>query len=409
MLGAIIVEDDASEVPNVFLNMPELVLLFSHIPAHDLLNRYASVTGDALFSHEDNNVANGVEFTLVNGQYQPTASMVQGKWTRMRLIFSSLTTSLELQMTSNTIGCEWHLLAKDGIYVEGAPRRFGETVYMGPGNRVDVVMKCASSGNVILGTATMANIITIVVSSTADIPDIALPQFSPYRPDYLADVYTATTTTTFSLNFQGVNGGCTVNGNAWDGSTATGSMVTGSIQEWDVRGVNRHPFHIHVNSYQLSGVTSATDFFMAGDWHDVLYAPMGVTVDKYFFAVDSFVTKSVLHCHFLPHEDLGCMGYMQHTGTAGATTGLSGHGMSCLGTSTATGDGTAVYTSACDLVTVAPSSEPSASPTSVPSSMPISSPPSTVPTSHPSFTPTYHPSHTTSYQLKFQQVCLIVC
>jgi FtsP/CotA-like multicopper oxidase with cupredoxin domain len=102
--------------------MPELVLLMAYTPANDLLNRYTCITGDDLFSHEDNSVGSGVEFTLVNGQYQPTASVEQGQWTRLRLIFSSLATSLELQMTTNTAECEWHLLAKDGIYVEGAPR-----------------------------------------------------------------------------------------------------------------------------------------------------------------------------------------------------------------------------------------------------------------------------------------------
>jgi hypothetical protein len=278
---------------------------------------------------------------------------------------------------------------------------------MGPGNRVDVVMRCSASGTVILGTAETSNIVTITVSSSSSASDNDLPKFTPYRPDYLADVLTATTTTTFSLNFQGANGGCTINGNAWDGSTATGSMVAGSVQEWEVRGLDRHPFHIHVNSYQLSGVTSTSDFFVSGDWHDVLYAPTGVEVQKYFFAVDSFVTKSVLHCHFLPHEDLGCMGYMQHTGTEGATTGLTGHAMSCLGTST----DTAVYTSACALVTESPSSVPSSSLSSLPSTVPSPSPsssPSRAPVS-PSSAPTLQPSHSTSYSLQFQQVCVYVC
>lgn len=95
------------------------------------------------------------------------------------------------------------------------------------------------------------------------------------------------------------------------------------------------------------------------------------------------------------------MGYMQHTGTEGATTGLTGHAMSCLGSST----GTAVYTSACALVTGAPSSVPSPAPSSLPSGVPSFSPtplPSTTPVS-PSSAPSLLPSHSTSYRLQFQQ------
>ena len=174
--------------------------------------------------------------------------------------------------------------------------------------------------------------------SSSEMHDGDLPQFTPYRPDYLADLYThQDNTSKFSLEFAFGGGGCTINGESWDAVTPLGEMETGSIQEWTVSGSNFHPYHLHVNSYQLGDVTEISgNYFMEGDWHDVLSPPSGVAVGKYFFAVDSFVTKSVIHCHFLNHEDLGCMGFMQHTGDEGATTGLSGHSMACLGTSTGT-------------------------------------------------------------------------
>jgi FtsP/CotA-like multicopper oxidase with cupredoxin domain len=234
LLGAIVVEDDPAEVPAAILNLPEHILLLSHIPADDLLRRYVSVTGDDLFNHVDNIVGPGAEFTLVNGQYQPVASIEQGRWLRMRIIFSSLTLSLQLQMTSNDIGCEWHLLAKDGIYVEGAPRSFGSVMYFGPGSRADVVVRCSSVGTAVFGTSTadpdqviQSNIISLSVSVPADGggPDGDLPIFTPFRPDYLADVLTATETTTFMADFQGTPGSCLINGNAWDGSTPVGTMV----------------------------------------------------------------------------------------------------------------------------------------------------------------------------------------
>ena len=353
MIGVLIVEDAADEVPAAFHDMSEVVLLMSDTPVGNLMTTYTSTTGDALFASPDNLYTASSEFVLVNGQYQPTGSVVQGEWTRVRLIYSGLDLALELQMTTNTAGCEWFLLAKDGIYVEGAPRTLGDTVFLGPGNRADVVMRCASSGEVVLGSTNTAgdqaqqtNIVTLTVAASSAEPDADLPQFTPYHPDYLADLYTSTDTSTFDLSFARGSGGCTINGESWDGIDPLGYVETGSIQEWTVSGTARHPYHLHVNSYQLKGVTDSTGYFKDGDWHDVLYPPSGVTVDKTVFAVDSFVTKSIIHCHFLPHEDLGCMGYMQHTGDDGATTGLTGHAMSCVGTST----GTHGYHTDCTLV-----------------------------------------------------------
>jgi hypothetical protein len=121
-------------------------------------------------------------------------------------------------------------------------------------------------------------------------------------------------------------------------------QVAGSIQKWTVRGNDKHPFHLHVNSYQLQGVTGdSSGFFVEGDWHDVMFPPLGVQITSYMFPVDSFVTKSVIHCHFLPHEDLGCMGFIRHTGTEGATTGLTGHALSCTTAST----GSLIYYTNC--------------------------------------------------------------
>jgi FtsP/CotA-like multicopper oxidase with cupredoxin domain len=353
LVGAIIVEDEEGDIPPAFVGMPEMVLLMADTPVTNLIEKYICETGDDLFTSPDNVYTQDDEFVLVNGQYQPTGSVNQGEWTRLRLIFSGLSVALELQMTTNTAECEWFLLAKDGIYVEGAPRKLGDTVFLGPGNRADVVMRCSAVGEVVLGSTNTAsdqaqqtNIVTLTVEASTASPDQDLPQFTPYHPDYLADLYTSTNTSTFDLSFAFGGGGCTINGESWDGSTSLGSMEMGSIQEWTVSGINKHPYHLHVNSYQLKDVTDDSGYFKDGDWHDCLYPPSGVSVDKTLFAVDSYVTKSIIHCHFLPHEDKGCMGYMQHTGDHGATTGLTGHAMWCLGTST----GSAEYYNNCTLV-----------------------------------------------------------
>jgi hypothetical protein len=110
------------------------------------------------------------------------------------VIFSGLETALELTMTSDSASCEWQLLARDGIYVSPAPRTFGDTMYMAPGNRADVVLRCSAAGTLVLGTTSTANqrveqtnILTITVEASST-TDEDLPIFTPDRLDYLATV-----------------------------------------------------------------------------------------------------------------------------------------------------------------------------------------------------------------------------
>jgi FtsP/CotA-like multicopper oxidase with cupredoxin domain len=39
---------------------------------------------------------------------------------------------------------------------------------------------------------------------------------------------------------------------SWD-HTAHGFMEVGTIQKWSLAGVDNHPWHIHINSFQLAG------------------------------------------------------------------------------------------------------------------------------------------------------------
>jgi hypothetical protein len=56
----------------------------------------------------------------------------------------------------------------------------------------------------------------------------------------------------------------------------------------------------------------------------VLFIPTGFTISQIHHHFADFEGKVVLHCHFLNHEDLGCMGYWTITGSNGTrATGLS--------------------------------------------------------------------------------------
>lgn len=88
-------------------------------------------------------------------------------------------------------------------------------------------------------------------------------------------------------------------------------------QEWTIASmVSSHPFHIHVNPFQVVSYTDPSGNVVAMDqWRDTLYVPQGAsyTIRSRF---EDFVGDSVLHCHILDHEDQGMMMCLRFTGPA---------------------------------------------------------------------------------------------
>ena len=54
-----------------------------------------------------------------------------------------------------------------------------------------------------------------------------------------------------------------------DYTTYLDSFEVGTVNQLDVQGMNRHPFHLHVNSYQIASTPTGTHggYFAVGDWH----------------------------------------------------------------------------------------------------------------------------------------------
>ena len=110
------------------------------------------------------------------------------------------------------------------------------------------------------------------------------------------------------------------------GQNANRYLKLESIDEWTLTSTNGgHPFHIHVNPFQIQSVyktdkknqrisgdltlEKGTDLLfngLNGVWKDTLFVPEGYEVvvrTKY----EKYSGDFVLHCHILNHEDLGMM------------------------------------------------------------------------------------------------------
>ena len=74
------------------------------------------------------------------------------------------------------------------------------------------------------------------------------------------------------------------------------AFAVGSVHTIQLSGVNAHPFHLHVNHFQLQADPADThgSYFLAGDWHDVLFMPTNNINVK--FQADKFTGPAVIQC-----------------------------------------------------------------------------------------------------------------
>lgn len=82
-----------------------------------------------------------------------------------------------------------------------------------------------------------------------------------------------------------------------------------TAEEWTVQAVSEnHPFHIHVNPFQVVMRTDAAgkNRKPMSVWRDTLFIQRGETYTIRSRFKD-FLGKTVIHCHFLDHEDQGMM------------------------------------------------------------------------------------------------------
>ena len=79
------------------------------------------------------------------------------------------------------------------------------------------------------------------------------------------------------------------------------------MEEWTLQNPSNvtHPFHIHINPFQVVAIGGVP--LPQPEWRDTIDIPKNggtVTIRSRF---EDFTGLTVLHCHIIPHEDLGMM------------------------------------------------------------------------------------------------------
>ncbi|MHC2282128.1 L-ascorbate oxidase [Bradyrhizobium diazoefficiens] len=146
--------------------------------------------------------------------------------------------------------------------------------------------------------------------------DLHLTSFAPH-PDVTDNEIKGHQTADLRIGGTGFG----VNGVPYDPKGAPRVLLLGSADEWTLTaGVPGHPFHIHVNPFQIMEIRNSSNVDVSvdgeaddlqyanlkGEWRDTLFVKAGYTVttrSRYRRYIGDFV----LHCHILDHEDQGMM------------------------------------------------------------------------------------------------------
>eukprot|EP00946_MAST-07B_sp_MAST-7B-sp1_P003651 g3651.t1 len=354
MSGALIVEPlDTSTWPQALTAMDEEVLLLQHL-CFENKGKYQSSTPyinhlevvkwglDNLHPepvYQDPDAAK--DYYLVNGEYLPNVTMSPGQFKRFRLIGAGTSAFLELQIVGKSL-CEMWVLQKDGVWV-GSESYLVTRPLMTPGMRLDIAVRCNSSGFYSFESQPNAPYHAKLAKSTAvfagpifgievvGLPVVMkIPRILPDRPKYLPDLtgpsFSTIVDSTLELNFETEGGpfrygppfpAMHINGEAFsDKDHFIHNMTLGKIETWNVGiagdsdvGAGNHPFHVHVNPFQVVSISGGTLVeslgVRVGEYRDTI--PLSQSLGRIMirFVPDRFVGRALIHCHMVPHVDLG--------------------------------------------------------------------------------------------------------
>ena len=320
---------------------------------------------------------------LLNGLLQPTLTIAADTWYRVRIVFATISNNLQAGFCDESDGdhdptclahtdpferhgnttCSVLLLAKDGIYVSPTPRAVGD-LWLAPGNRADILIKCPAGSHSFNSYAEFfqvpdrqqetfrQNIVVIEATTDASLADqstsgCAIEEFVPTRPCYLASLTDAAlasaglnadslfaadsgtedlTNFNFSLNVHSYITNPSGTDRVFRGEyNYDWSMPGGVPIQTRLEGVIVHPFHQHVNPFQLqlppwdgknwSAISMLTPerqesidrrfnrMFEPGDWQDTLLLPLQDFMTIRFQTAHFGDELVPVHCHILSHSD----------------------------------------------------------------------------------------------------------
>jgi suppressor of ftsI len=246
----------------------------------------------------------------VNGQINPALTMAPGETQLWRL--ANVGAEMFYQLRLN--GHAFHVIAEDGNPVWDV--RTADALVLPPGKRFDVLVQAGEVGTHSFETITYdqgnhiypeVQLATLTIEGDAQ-PPAALP--ASIAEDRDLDSVDIATERDIFFNDVDDDPIFEVNGQQFDPNRIDELVQLGTVEEWTIRNVTaeQHPFHIHVNDFQVVSINGQP--YNAANLQDVVILPVGGEVVIRIPFMD-YPGKFVFHCHILFHEDHGMMAVVE--------------------------------------------------------------------------------------------------
>ncbi|RLT12601.1 MAG: multicopper oxidase family protein [Planctomycetota bacterium] len=256
------------------------------------------------------NINSGAPTTrTINSQVQPKVSIAPGETQLWHIANIGADIYYKLAMG----GRKFTIIAEDGYPVWNVTS--ATTLLMPPGKRFDVLVQGPPKGVSYLVTKPYSTgpwgdqypgvvMATIVSKGTPQTP-LPMPTAGLVpKSDLSTAKIDASRTFVFSENPN--TNQFYINGVQYDPNVVNVTVPLGSTEEWTIVNAaqEQHPFHIHINDYQVMSINGAP--YQANSLQDTINLPYGgyVVIRQKF---TQFKGKFVFHCHILGHEDNGMM------------------------------------------------------------------------------------------------------
>jgi FtsP/CotA-like multicopper oxidase with cupredoxin domain len=278
---------------------------------------------------------------LVNGQYAPTISMRTGEVQLWRLINAAVQGTLNV-----TLPVVFKQTAQDGV--QYAWENYSNTqngrqnVKLAPANRMDLLVQAPTSAGCYEVKQGNATILYIKVTGNTVSSPTPLPskrEEYPELPIFLKDIDPAVIRVRREIVYNSRNSipvspvtrslpEFLIDGKQFEDQAINQVMLLDTTEEWTVYNADprqiAHPFHIHVNPFQVVEVFDPTNNSQPQImpqpyvWWDTFALPPA-KIDsstkkviergyvKFRTRFVDFTGRYVQHCHILAHEDRGMM------------------------------------------------------------------------------------------------------
>ncbi len=262
-------------------------------------------------------------YWLVNGQYHPRIYMRAGEVQHWRMLNAGDQQFLPMTLD----GLELHEIGFDGNPYPEA--RQTDEIFLAPGNRMNLMVKALEPGSYMLRRPAfsqgkqpleevlMAEVIVLPADTNRIAPDVKMGTELPKGPlpknKVLTDIPDdeIVRTRQIVLGVSDVEGMFkdtvfTLNGEPFDPKRDDIVAKLGEAEEWELVNTTPfpHPIHVHVNPMQVIKINGEP--LANPQWQDTVAVPAAGTVTLRMRFTD-FDGRFVMHCHILPHEDLGMM------------------------------------------------------------------------------------------------------